>query len=299
MTLLKSPLFYVGDKHKILEQILIYFPNKIERFIEPFTGGGSVFLNIKATEYLLNDIDSYLIKLHNFLIQESYNSESFFIKLDKILVDYNLSRSYREDIVPEALKKESKKTYYARFNKAGYLALRNNFNQTRSLLELYVLLIYGFNRFLRFNLNDKFNLPVGNIDLNQKVINCLNSYFNFVSHNKIKTTNQDFREFLLDIEFKKNDFIYFDPPYLISSSEYNKLWNLTHEKDLLCKLDVLSKKNIKWAISNVTEHKGRINALFSNWMQQYNVYQITSNYISYHDNTKKKTKEVLVTNYEK
>jgi len=39
----RSPLFYVGDKYKLLNEILPYFPKEIDRFIEPFTGGGSVF----------------------------------------------------------------------------------------------------------------------------------------------------------------------------------------------------------------------------------------------------------------
>ena len=42
----RSPLFYMGDKFKLLEQIKKKFPKKIDSFIEPFTGGGSVFLNI-------------------------------------------------------------------------------------------------------------------------------------------------------------------------------------------------------------------------------------------------------------
>ena len=63
----RSPLFYVGDKYKLYPRISKYFPKTINRFIEPFTGGGSVFLNVTANEYLLNDIDPNVIKIHNFL----------------------------------------------------------------------------------------------------------------------------------------------------------------------------------------------------------------------------------------
>ncbi len=38
----RSPLFYVGDKYKLIREIKDYFPENIETFIEPFTGGGSV-----------------------------------------------------------------------------------------------------------------------------------------------------------------------------------------------------------------------------------------------------------------
>ncbi|WP_141089691.1 DNA adenine methylase, partial [Campylobacter concisus] len=67
MKAIRSPLFYVGDKYKLMGQLGELFPKKIERFIEPFVGGGSVFLNTKAKEYLANDIDTNIINLHKTL----------------------------------------------------------------------------------------------------------------------------------------------------------------------------------------------------------------------------------------
>ena len=61
----RSPLFYMGDKFKLLDQLKNKFPKNINNFIEPFTGGGSVFLNIKANNYYLNDRDKHLIGIHN------------------------------------------------------------------------------------------------------------------------------------------------------------------------------------------------------------------------------------------
>ena len=65
----RSPLFYVGDKYRLMKQLVNYFPEKIDSFYEPFTGGGTVFLNIAANKYFLNDIDKNLIKIHEFLIE--------------------------------------------------------------------------------------------------------------------------------------------------------------------------------------------------------------------------------------
>ncbi|WP_197271663.1 DNA adenine methylase, partial [Helicobacter heilmannii] len=48
---LRSPLFYVGDKYKLMPQLKPLFPAHIKRFIEPFVGGGSSFLNTPAKEY--------------------------------------------------------------------------------------------------------------------------------------------------------------------------------------------------------------------------------------------------------
>ena len=95
----------------------------------------------------------------------------------------------------------------------------------------------------------------------------------------------------------KNDFVYFDPPYLITNSEYNKIWTLDHENALLNFSDKLNDIGIKFAFSNVTKYKGNENINFIKWSKKYNVYEIKSNYISYHDNSIKSFKEVLVTNF--
>jgi len=295
----RSPLFYVGDKYRLMKQLLDLFPAEINNFYEPFAGGGTVFLNIQANKYFLNDIDRHLVNIHKLLISNAKNPEKFFRDVEKIIHKYKLSHSYKKDIVPDSLKKEFKKTYYARFNKEGYDKLRIcvNKNKKNDPLILYILLIYGFNRMLRFNGGGKFNLPVGNVDFNKNVVNALNNYFDFVVNKKIKFTIKDFRKFFDKNEYLKNDFVYIDPPYIITSSEYNKLWNNEAEIDLLNLIDKLNKKGVKFALSNVTHYNGSKNDLLIKWMKKYKVHNIKSNYISYHNNGKKKIKEVLITNY--
>lgn len=297
----RSPLFYVGDKYKLIKEIKTHFPASINQFIEPFVGGGSVYLNVVANKYTLNDIDKYVIDIHKFLSSYIGKESDFFERIFSIIHNYNLSCSYEKDIVPVELKQRYKKTYYAHFNKENFNKLKTDYNHSkkRDVAELYVLLIYGFNRMLRFNSQGNYNLPVGNVDFNQNVFNALSNYFNL---NRTKTAswhNMDFKAFLNSIDFQNNDFVYLDPPYLITFSEYNKLWNEQTERELLQILDELNTKRIKFAVSNVTHYKEKENNLFIEWSKQYNSYQIKSNYISYHDNTVKKFNEVLVTNYNK
>ena len=295
----RSPLFYVGDKYKLMKQLTNLFPEEINNFYEPFVGGGTVFLNIEAKKYYLNDINEHLISIHKFLIKSSNDPNKFFKDVEKIIHKYNLSRSYKEDIIQESLKKEWKKTYFAKFNKESYLKLRECFNNNKKNdpLILYILLIYGFNRMLRFNSGGLFNLPVGNVDFNKNVVNTLNNYFDFVHDKKITYSSKDFRKFFLEKKHSKNDFVYLDPPYLITASEYNKFWNQKSESDLLNLIDRLHKHGIKFALSNVTHYNGDKNDLLISWMKKYKVHEIKSNYISYHNNKKKKIKEVLITNY--
>lgn len=295
----RSPLFYVGDKFKLIEEIREHFPSKINKFIEPFTGGGSVFLNIHAKEYLLNDIDKNVYLLHKFLMKQSSNTSKFLSNVENLIDDYKLSKSFKEDIVPMSLKNTWKKTFYAKFNKMGFEKLRTDFNNDtkKSILKLYILLIYGFNRMLRFNTENKYNLPVGNVDFNANVLNALNEYFILVTSKSISWYNLDYKKFLESIQINENDFVYLDPPYLITFSEYNKRWNEQKEYELLKILNELNAKGIKFAISNVTHYKGKENKLFLQWSKQYKSYPIKSNYISYHDNSIKNFNEVLITNY--
>lgn len=295
----RSPMFYVGDKYKLMNQLVNLFPDKVNHYYEPFVGGGTVFLNIEAKKYFLNDIDKHLVSIHKFLISSAKNPKGFFKDVEKIIHKYKLSHSFKKDVVPDSLKKEFKKTYYARFNKDGYEKLRIHVNKNKKNdpLILYILLIYGFNRMLRFNGGGKFNLPVGNVDFNRNVISALNHYFDFVQDKRMQFTSQDFRKFFEKKDYEKGDFVYLDPPYLIAASEYNKLWSESSESALLKFADELNRKGVKFALSNVTHYNGSKNDLLLEWMKKYNVHDIKSNYISYHNNAKKKIKEVLITNY--
>ena len=297
--ILRSPLFYVGDKYKLMEEISTYFPANIDKFIEPFVGGGSVFMNTVAKQFYLNDIDGYIIRLHKYLCKAANKQNAFFANLEDIIREYGLSYSCKEDRIPTELKKRYKKTYFAKYNKEAYEHMRSDFNDSSkgNMSILYLLLIYGFNRMLRFNKSGDFNLPVGNVDFNSNVVSALEDYFQQIKSKNPKWYNLDYKVFLKKIQLYEDDFIYLDPPYLITFSEYNKLWNEKDETELLQLLDLLNDRNIRFAISNVTHYKDRQNDIFIEWAQKYHIHSIKSNYISYHDNSVKQFNEVLITNY--
>ncbi|MDR3113549.1 MAG: Dam family site-specific DNA-(adenine-N6)-methyltransferase [Endomicrobium sp.] len=293
----RSPFFYVGDKFKLIPQLKANFPAEINRFIEPFCGGGSVFLNVDARGYLLNDIDSNMINLHKFLQSFAGRREVFWEEVFKLISYYDLSATFMGRDAPEELRKTFVKTYFAQHNKAAYHKMRDDYNATQNPLLLYLLLIYGFNRFLRFNSVGKFNLPVGNVDFNKRVEKALNEYFDIVGSIEIRFFNMDFEAFIDKVKPAAGDMVYLDPPYLITFSEYNKLWDEDSEMRLIDILDRLNEGGIRFAVSNILWHRERYNGIFNRWAQQYNIVRIKSNYISYHDNTEKDSFEVLVKNY--
>lgn len=297
--IVRSPLFYVGDKYKLIREIKTHFPERITRLIEPFVGGGSVMMNVYANGYLLNDIDSYVIAIHHMLCSFIGHEDDFFNQFFAMVNQYGLSLSYAGHTAPEELKLEFPKTYYAKYNKEAYNRLKNDFNNSgrKDIMRLYMLLIYGFNRMLRFNSKGDFNLPVGDVDFNQNTRDALDDYFRLLVNKQVEWHNLDFREFLGEIDYQEGDLVYLDPPYLITFSEYNKLWNDETEHDLLMLLDELNARGVHFAISNVTHYKGKVNEAFLEWSAHYTSYPIKSNYISFNDNTKKSFNEVLVTNY--
>ena len=296
---IRSPFFYVGDKYKLMPQLKQLMPKKIEQYIEPFVGGGSSFLNSKGTSYMLNDIDSYVVELHRQIGSYTGKSEELFDALFEIIDFYGLSCSYRGICVPEDMKKKYVKTYYSKYNKDAYIRMRKDFNANKNdFLRLYLLLIYGFNHMFRFNGKGDFNLPVGNVDFNNNVYQALNNYLDFVGEHEIEFFNMDYISFLEKIRFDKNSYVFLDPPYLISMSEYNKLWNDKKEDELCEYLDSLNDRGIKFGITNLITHKGKVNQRFLEWSKKYCAYDVKSNYISFNDNTiKADSQEVFVTNY--
>ena len=296
---IRSPFFYVGDKYKIMPQIIELFPKSINNYYEPFLGGGSSVMYVEAKKYILNDIDKNVIELHKYISSYSKKQSSLFEQLFKVIKKYKLSCSYLGIKVPDELKKKYIKTYYSMFNKENYINLRNDFNKTNDTLKLYLLLIYGFNHMIRFNRKGEFNLPVGNVDFNKNVYDALLNYLKFVDDKEIEYSNNDYINFVKEIKFNEKDFMYLDPPYLISNSEYNKNWSIEDELNLYDLIDQLDKKNVYFGLSNLIEHKGNKNHFLEERMRKYNVYEIKSNYISRFDNTIKDSKEVYITNYEK
>lgn len=301
----QSPLNYVGGKYKLLPQIYPKFPTNINTFVDLFCGGCNVGINVNANKYWYNDINAKLIGLYNTI----YNLEKNDIldTIHSIIFKYNLSLSkkYGHDIY-----KYNKSKGLSTYNKANYKLLKNDFNNMDTsdkfyYLTLYVLIVYGFNNQIRFNKSGGFNTPVGKGDFNKRLEDKLINFIDELKLQKPIFTNLDFRTFDIS-QFNNLDFIYIDPPYLISTACYNENggWTEQDEIDLLSFIDKLHKNNIRFALSNVIEHKGKTNHILLKWLEDNkNIY--TTHYLDFsysNSNYQKKdkvtkSKEVLITNY--
>lgn len=123
MTYIKSFIKWAGGKEKELPIILSNLPDNFERYIEPFVGGGSVYLNINCEKSILNDKSDELILLYNMI---KNCNQKFVKKLKEInknwillenIVDNNskelltLYKNYSKQVNKEKINKRIKINY--------------------------------------------------------------------------------------------------------------------------------------------------------------------------------------------
>lgn len=302
--MVQSPLNYTGGKYRLLSQILPLFPQEIGTFVDLFCGGCNVGINVKADNYIYNDRCTPLINLY--LVMQRLDNREFVERVQEVIARYNLS-----DV------KVNGYEFYgcnssdglSAYNRARYLNLRQAVNSSEIhddnyYIQLYVLIIYSFNNQIRFNKKGEFNLPPGKRDFNQKMYEKLYSFLEIMHTQDAAFLNLHFEE--LDLEsLTPNDFVYADPPYLITCASYNEQdgWNRQDEYNLLRRLDLLSERRVKFALSNVIEAKGRRNDILAEWIQNRPNYRmIELNYKYSNANYQRKqretqTREILVLNY--
>lgn len=280
MKYLKSPMNYIGNKYRLLDQIIPLLP-QANCFVDLFAGGLDVAINYKAQNVYCNDVNYHLVDIYKAL--QSIEYEELIQWLNKTIEEYGLSKT----------------------NADAYARYRNFYNNSsREPLDLYLLMNYGFNYQLRFNSNHEFNNPFGNnrSSFNDAIRKRLSLFLSTISNYHF--SSYDFRCFDFSI-LHSGDLIYCDPPYTISVGSYNdgkrgfNGWQAQDDLDLLAILDELSNRGVKFALSNVLEHKGDSNTVLAEWSRKYTVHELNCNYNNSSYHLKKKeydTREVLITN---
>ena len=278
---LKSPLNYIGGKYKLLPQLIEFFPEKINTFVDLFSGGFNVGINVDCNKVICNDMNTFIIDLYKELyskpIDETLN------KITGRINEYGLSKE----------------------NEEAFKKFRDYYNKTKEPIDLYTLSCYSFNYQFRFNNNKEYNNPFGR-NRSQFSDNMKSNLILFTE--KLKSMNVEFLSEPFDkVDLSKlnnEDFVYCDPPYLITTGSYNdgnrgfKDWKEEEEIQLYKVLDELNKRKVKFALSNVIEHKGKENILLKEWSKKYKTIYLTSDYSNSSYNTKRdKSIEVLIINY--
>jgi len=185
------PLKWPGGKRSLLPTILENMPRSFGSYHEPFLGGGALYFKLysegllkKASWSRLNDVNSVLT--------------TTYIEI-------------REDVerVITRLK------VHARRNSSDYFYKLRAKRQPDGHGAIAARLIYFnrtcFNGLYRVNLSGEFNVPYGNYK-NPKILDGDNLRACSVALKRTRITSFDFEDCAKHVV--KDDFVYFDPPYM-------------------------------------------------------------------------------------
>ncbi|MGF6505877.1 DNA adenine methylase [Paraburkholderia sp. 32] len=221
-------LKWVGGKSRLLENLLPKLPDG-SRLIEPFVGGGSVFLGANYEKYVLGDTNRHLIELYQAV---SKNPDAFVAEAEKLFVEENRS--------PE------------RYNE-----LREAFNAECDPLKRGALFLYlnkhGYNGLCRYNKAGRYNVPFGWPNRVPRFPR--GQILAFAQKARAATfMHKDFAEVMMSARL--GDVVYCDPPYLDrdSASSFKAYsasgFDLARHRELAERAKELAACGIPVAISN-------------------------------------------------
>lgn len=182
-------LKWAGGKGQLLRQYEAFFPLDFNNFLEPFVGGGAVFFYLFNTGRLQDRKKIFLIDSNEELINCYSVIKEGVEKLIKIL---NNPKFINTEETFYKIRAEEPKERFERAARTIYL------NKT------------CFNGLYRVNSKGKFNVPFGGYK-NPLICNYRNLIAVSLALQNVDILHNDFDK-CLDLA-KKEDFIYFDPPY--------------------------------------------------------------------------------------
>jgi len=265
---------WAGGKKQLLEQFEKFFPRKIEKYFDPFVGGGAVAF--------------YLLKTH-LEIKKVYLSDIN----EELIITYNAIKNNIEELI--SLLKE----YKSKHNKEFYYEIRAEDIKKLNNVQIAARFIYlnktCFNGLYRVNSKGGFNVPMGSYK-NPAI--CSEDELKEISQ-LLKKDDIAVKQFYDSVkEAKSGDFVYFDPPYYplngkSSFTTYTKDNFLEKEQEHLAKtFKELDKKGCKVMLSNSDTE------FIKNLYKEYTINLVSARRMINCDATKRGViNEVVVTNY--
>lgn len=190
---------WAGGKTQLLDVIREKYPENIQKYCEPFVGGGAVLfdilLNFQPKEVLINDINSELI---NTYIQVRDNVENMIMNLSDMQKKFHSMDSG-----------ERKEYFYIQRDKFND-GIKNNINDI-SMAVLFIFLNKTcFNGLYRVNSKGLYNVPIGSY---KKPLICDADNLRLIS-SLLKNVTIKCGDYSECADFIDNKtFVYIDPPY--------------------------------------------------------------------------------------
>lgn len=262
---------WAGGKSQLLNEIRAKYPKKIDKYCEPFVGGGAVLLDVLANchpkEVLINDINGELVNTYS---QIKNNVD----KLIKMLSEMQESFWSKNDVD----------------RKGMYTSKRDRFNDIKVNgddkinLEKAALFIFlnktCFNGLYRVNRKGLFNVPIGSYK-NPPICDAenLKNISKLLQNVQIKCGDYSECEDFID----ENTFVYIDPPYrpltaTASFTSYSENEFGDKEQIELGKfVDKISAKGAKVVVSNSDPKNSDENdCFFDDLYSRYTVKRVSA-----------------------
>ena len=262
---------WVGGKRQLMDKISVFIEkDNYKRLVEPFVGGGSIFLYFGFKENLINDINKELIET------------------------YKCVKTKKKDLM------QLLNSYEENHSESQYLELRRKKIENMNNIEISSRFIYlnkaGFNGLYRVNSKGEFNVPFGKKEkvntFSKKNIDMVSNYLN---ESKTEILNIDFSSIFKMA--KKGDLFFIDPPYDKLDEKYfvnyqKHGFDRKSQEDLLKEIINLDNKNISFILTNSN----------TEWIKKsyknFYIYEFNTNRMINSDSAKRinGAKELIITN---
>jgi DNA adenine methylase len=179
----KPFLKWAGGKRQLLKELDEYIPEKFNRYIEPFLGGGAVFFHLQPKNAVLGDLNEELVNC------------------------YTIVRDRVKELILELIQYKNDKKFYYELRGLNPLQL----DPVQRAARIIYLNRTGFNGLYRVNKKGEFNVPFGNY---QNPVICDEPVLLGASKvlQGVTILHNDYRD-VLNQYAEPGDFIFLDPPY--------------------------------------------------------------------------------------
>jgi len=226
---IKPFIRWAGGKQNQYSQLLQYFPKEknVNKYYEPFLGGGTMFLNTKYGDCHISDSNRHLINVYQKI---QVNPFKLFNHLE---------------------------TYQNGITEHEYYVLRNEFNSkkynfTYKNAAIFILLNKSsFNGVYRVNMKGEYNVPFGKTKPSLPSMEQLQ-----LVSDRLQSATIDYHSFEeIHDKVQIDDFVYLDPPYppisdTSSFQHYTKTrFHLNDQERVFCLFESLSERNVRTVLS--------------------------------------------------
>lgn len=240
---LKPVVQWVGGKGRLLKDIRKYIP-EYQNYFELFLGGGALLFHLLPKKAYVCELNPALCQLYTDI---QTNSELLINQVSELESHY-----LEKTVIKDNDNPNSRSSFYYHIRKKfNQLKVSNQNQDDQYLLSSYFLFLNktGFNGMYRENSSGELSIPFGNgkncMIINPDLIKNMSKYLK--NHVHIKNSSFD----TLSERITQHDFVYLDPPYHKTFSQYNKSsWTLENTKEVIKLFRTLSLQKTACIVSN-------------------------------------------------